>query len=334
VRSAARAEALHIGFVGDVLLGAVAQPLLELHGYAFPFAHTAPLLAGCDLLVGNLEGPITANDVPLDASKPARFRAHPRAAAALREAGFDVLCLANNHILDFGELGLADTQRALSDAGLGGFGAGASASEALAGRVVELAGVRIGFLAFMERWPVYAERWRWFAEDGHGGVAPMAKPALEHALAALRPRVDVLVACFHWGGDRVAETTRKQRRFGRLAVKLGADLVVGHHPHVAQGVELYRGAPILYSLGNFTYGGAARFDAVDPVLRHGWLADVTLAHARVARVELLPIAVDEREVGFQPHAAHPGVLPALVELVQRGLAAPLEIAGTGAVLIP
>jgi poly-gamma-glutamate synthesis protein (capsule biosynthesis protein) len=321
----AQERPLRLMAVGDILLAADALPLLERHGFGFAFAHVAPLLAGHDLLVGNLEGPITQRGAPVDARKRYVHLAPAAAAPALRDAGFDLLGLANNHAFDHGAVGLADTLRALGDADLAHFGAGADEAAALAGHVVERAGIRIGFLGFMERYPTY-EPWRWFAAGDAPGVAPMDEPALRSAFARLRPAVDVLVASFHWGVD-YAPLTPTQERFGRLAVDLGADLVLGHHPHVLQPVEIHRGVPIVYSLGNFTFGTRGRMHQVARPLRHGWIADATLDGSRVVQLDLVPILTDNRKVGYQPRPAEPGALEAIRAAIARPGSAPLVLAG-------
>jgi len=326
----ARADApVHLLAVGDILLGDASQEFLDRHGYAAPFARVRRYLAGADLLVGNLEGPITEYPYPITREKAYIYRSRPAAARALRRAGFDLLCLANNHTLDYRLPGLLDTLSHLERAGLGHFGAGRDREQAVAGAIVERGGMRIGFLGFMEPFPSYANRFRWFADETGGGVARMDPQTMRAAFAAMRPNVDLLVASFHWG-QNYAPVTPTQRAYGRLAVEYGADLVVGHHPHVAQGVEVYRGVPILYSVGNFTFGTPGRFRSAPALMRYSWLADVTLAGGRVVTVDLLPLEVDNRRVRFQPYVADRRVLPRLLRSVNRPFGTRMEVAGNRA----
>jgi len=321
----AQERPLHLFAVGDILLAEGVLPLLQQHGYGYPLVQLAPLVAGHDLLVGNLEGPITAHDVPLDPGKRYVHRAAQASALALRDFGFDLLGLANNHALDYGLAGLRDTWRALDAAGIAHFGAGADEAAALSGAVVERAGIRIGFLGFMERFPAY-EPLGWFAAGDAHGVAALDEATLGRALVRLRPEVDVLVVSFHWG-ETYAPVTPAQQRFGRLAVELGADLVLGHHPHVVQGVEIHRGVPIVYSLGNFSFGTRGRMHKVERALRHGFVADARLEGSRVVQLDLIPIHGDNRKQGFQPHPADPAALPAIRAAIARPGGAPLELAG-------
>jgi poly-gamma-glutamate synthesis protein (capsule biosynthesis protein) len=154
----------------------------------------------------------------------------------------------------------------------------------------------------------------------------MTRPTVQQAIRRLRPRVDVLVVGFHWGRN-YEPVTPLQKRWGRRAVTAGADLVLGHHPHVAQGVEVYRGVPILYSLGNFTFSTPGRFRKVDERSRYGWVADVAIARGRITGIDLLAIEVDNRKVHYQPRLADKKVLGDLVPYINCGFNAPLKIQG-------
>jgi poly-gamma-glutamate synthesis protein (capsule biosynthesis protein) len=322
---------LHLVAVGDILLGDAAQRELDRKGYDFPFRRLRPYLRRADVLVGNLEGPITQAPTRLDPDKTWSYKCRPGAAAALERAGFHVLCLANNHAMDYGRKGLADTIRILKKNSIGHFGAGASYRQAVAGRVVKVGGIRFGFVGFYEATDPTLGRLGWFARGRRPGVAPLNRQTVRSAIRRLRPRVEVLVVSFHWGRN-YEPVTALQKRWGRRAAAFGADLVLGHHPHVAQGVEVHRGVPILYSLGNFTFLSRGRFRLVDPRWRYGWIADVAVRGGRVAGVDLIPIAVDHRVVHYRPRPAGHKALARLVPFVNREFGAPLEIRGDRAYL--
>jgi poly-gamma-glutamate synthesis protein (capsule biosynthesis protein) len=240
-------RALHLVAVGDILLGDAAQKKLDRHGYDYPFHHLRAYLENADVVVGNLEGAITKHTVRLGPDKAWSYKSRPAAAAALKKVGFTALCLANNHAMDYGPRGLADTVGFLEKHGLGHFGAGASSRQAVAGRVVNVGDTRIGLLGFCEATDRRLWALGWFAEGARPGVAPMKREVVRKAIRQLRPKVDLLVVSFHWGRN-YEPVTPLQKRWGRRAVDYGADLVLGHHPHIAQGAEVYRGVPILYSL--------------------------------------------------------------------------------------
>lgn len=319
----------HIVMVGDTMLGNAARSRLAFHGYDFTLRRLGPLVAGKDWLVGNLEGPLTDYTLPLDPSKLYAYHVDPQAAPMLRRFGFDMMCLANNHVLDYGPPGLRDTLNLLGTAGIRHFGAGYTRAEAQRGEIVELKGVKVGFLGFMQAYVAYADTYPWFATSRRPGVARMSISTVQAAIRELRPRVNVLIVSFHWGRnyrDRLAI----QQRFARLAIDAGASLVVGHHPHVPQGVELYKGVPILYSLGNFAFGSSGRWNLTAPILRHGWVADIALSGKRLAGVKLQAIATDNLATDYQARP-DPKALPELVNYVQRGLdPAVLEIVGDAA----
>jgi poly-gamma-glutamate synthesis protein (capsule biosynthesis protein) len=318
---------LHLTAVGDILLGDSSRKVLEREGYDYPFRGLAPLLQRSDLVFANLEGPITKGTTPLDPKKDYVYRSDPAAAPALHAAHVELVTLANNHALDYGNDGLSDTIRHLDAAGVRHFGAGANRAEAIGGEIVELAGVRIGFLGFFERYGPYGTTYAgYFAGDHAPGVAELDERTLREAIAALRPRVDVLIVCCHWGKNYAA-VTKTQQRYGHLAAELGADLVVGHHPHVAQGVEVHHGVPILYSVGNFTFGSKGRFDQLEPPLRHSWLAEITVNGGRIDAVDLIPLETDNHVVRYQPRVAEAGDLAAMVAKLNEPFATALTVEG-------
>ena len=313
--------------VGDILLGDASQARLDREGYDYPFRALAALLAGSDVVFGNLEGPITEQTKPLDGDKEYFYRSRPAAAAALGAAHVGLLNLANNHALDYGDAGLADTIRNLDAAGLRHFGAGSGRAEAIRGEVVELAGIRIGFLGFMEKYGPYGTTYpHYFAKGETPGVAELHERTLREAIGAMRPKVDVLIVSCHWGKN-YAEVTKTQQRYGRLIAELGADLVIGHHPHVAQGLEVHAGVPIVYSLGNFTFGSKGRFDQLDPLLRRSWIAEITVRDRRVAAVDLIPLEVDNHVVHYQPRIAADADLAAMVAKLNQPFGTTMEISG-------
>ena len=145
----------------------------------------------------------------------------------------------------------------------------------------------------------------------------------------MRPKVDVLIVSCHWGKN-YGEITKTQQRYGHLAAELGADLVIGHHPHVAQGIEVHGGVPIVYSLGNFTFGSKGRFEKLDPLQRRSWIADVTVSEGRVAAVDLIPLEVDNHVVRYQPRVAEDVDLAAMIAKLDEPFGTPLSISGARA----
>jgi hypothetical protein len=284
-----------IASVGDMLLGDRAQKRLDKNGYTFPFSRVTPLLEA-DLLMGNLEAPITLHDERFMPSKKWSYKQEPPVAPALRETGFDVLTLANNHTLDFGPVGMADTIRLLDAEGIRVIGGGPDEDAAREGLIVELNGTRVGLLSYMEPYGKYRQE-NWFAEGDRPGAALLDAAVVKEDIARMRQQADVVIVHCHFGRNYRNET-KYQKRMARTVIDLGADAVNGHHPHVAQGVEIYKGKPILYSLGNFTFGTGGRFPKDEQ--GYGLVARYILCDGVIESIELDLIGTNNRIVRYRP----------------------------------
>ena len=202
-----------------------------------------------DIFFANLESPLgPAGLSPAFPEKPFNFLGSTGTAAVLKDAGFTLLSLANNHGMDYGAEAVAHTTAALSAAGLAWAGVGVNAADARALRVVERRGVRFGFLAYAD-----AHSPRVFAERDRAGVSALRPALILEDVARWRSRVDVLVVSLHWGIEYADRPTERQQRLARRIIDAGADLVLGHHPHVFQGLEEHHGGLIAYSLGNLLF---------------------------------------------------------------------------------
>lgn len=309
-----------LAFLGDTLLGAQAQPLLDRHGAGYAVEGIAPVVADADLVVANLEGPLTTVDRP--ASKDDRdrrrwwYRARPDALAALTAIGVRAVSLANNHVLDHGPAGLAETVAALDAAGVAHTGAGADEAAARRGAVVTVRGVRVGLASAMQRYRQYATE---------GGYATAARPGpallrADHLGADLAATgADLRVALVHWGRTYRVRTDRQVRLAADL-VAAGADLVVGHHPHVTHPVALVRGRPVLYSLGNASFGTPGRF-AQRGWAPYGMVAVVDVeGEGGMTGLELRLLDVDNARLAYRPRPA----VDRAADAVLRGLVDPCQ----------
>jgi poly-gamma-glutamate synthesis protein (capsule biosynthesis protein) len=291
---------VRIAFLGDTLLGGEAEQTLEARGYRYALRGVAPLLAGANLVVVNHEGPLTMLNRPAPKADTGRkrywYKGRPEAAQALRELGVRVASLANNHVLDFGLEGLLDTRAALSAAGIACCGAGQDEEHARRPAVVDVGGFRIGFVACMQRYEIYV-RERLYASGSKGGCVLLRARTVREDLAALDGHVDLRVALVHWGRNYRAVAPR-QERLAAVLRDAGADIVIGHHPHVAQRVDL-SAAPVLFSLGNGPLGTPGRYHSGRPP--YGIVATVELDEAaRIAAIELRLLSVDNAHVDFRP----------------------------------
>lgn len=233
----------------EVILAGDVMPARGVADVAAPLAAVAPWLRAADLAFGNLECVIAENGTAR--AGPYRLRAPARAAGYLAAAGFDVLGLANNHALDYGPEALEETVARLKGAGVATVGAGAGADAAAQPLIREVGRVRLAFLAFNAvpdpddaPTSVGAEGWTRAGWDEARAV---------EAVAAARALADAVIVSVHWGYEYELRPGPAQRAMARALADAGADLVVGHHPHVVQGTEVRGETFVAYSLGNFLF---------------------------------------------------------------------------------
>lgn len=214
------------------------------------------------------------------------FRAEPSAARVLSGAGFDVVSIANNHMTNLGDTAPAVTRAHLAAAGLHPVGAGATAAEARAPAAIDVRGRRVAFLAFT----TITNGRRTLTARGaiaHTGRRAFVRAAVPAIRAARDAGADFVVVSVHWGRERRPHPERWQRRAARALVRAGADLVLGHHPHVVQDFERIGRGFVAYSLGNFLFSNRSVAQRRSVVLR-AWL-EGSGASRRVGRVALVPV---------------------------------------------
>jgi len=263
-RGAAASGDLVLMFTGDnKLCGRTAQEIARF-GADYPYALVTDTLHSADIAFGNCEGTITAcalhtagkTDAAIAAREAFVFKSDPQCSGNIfAAAGFGIMQLANNHAMDFGGTGLADTCDALDGASIAHVGAGADYPAARAPAVIAAKGVRVGFLAYSLIVPP-------LSAAGHPGPGINTLPwqyaaALKRDIGELRQHCDFVVVGFHWGKEGSAVPNADQRKLGHAAIDAGADLVIGGHPHTFQGAEFYNGGLIEFSMGNFVFSGAS-----------------------------------------------------------------------------
>ncbi len=280
---------LRIAAVGDIMLGGTAAPEMQKYGYDYPFEQVKTLLQQAQIVFGNLEGPLT-DDGTAEQDKKYVFRSPPgKVAPALARAGFNIVSLANNHSLDYGPQGLEDTRAALTQAGIQPVGAGRNEAEARTPVYMKADGVTVAFLAYSLVFP--EEFW---AGPDKPGTAFGHEQNVRADVAAARHKADIVIVSFHWGQEGKTDLRDYQTLLAHAAIDAGASAVLGHHPHVLQGVERYQDGVIIYSLGNFTFGSYSK-SATRSVI-----ALLTFRDKQLRELRLVPIDVDNVEVVFQP----------------------------------
>ncbi|SFB33700.1 poly-gamma-glutamate synthesis protein (capsule biosynthesis protein) [Cohnella sp. OV330] len=238
-----------LAFVGDILPASTVGKLIEQYGVDYPFKLAKPLLESADIAAGNLEAPITTRGTPAE-NKQFVFKGKPEYLAGLKNAGLDVVSLANNHTLDQGWEGLSDTMDALDDIKLKHMGSGADDKEAFEPVYIEHNGITVAYIGVSNVVPDGS----WKAGPDHPGVAETYDTT--RAVAAVkkaRELAEIVVVMVHWGNERADTPKDAQFNVGHTLIDAGADLIVGSHPHVLQGFEAYKGKWIAYSLGNFVF---------------------------------------------------------------------------------
>ncbi|GKU79891.1 CapA family protein [Paenibacillus sp. L3-i20] len=238
-----------LSFVGDLLPGEYVTPFMTQHGYGFPYEKAMLYLSEPDLLAGNLELPITKRGTPLVGNKYV-YKGLPEALPALRDAGFDVFSLANNHALDQGVEGMVDTITHLDEAGISHMGTGNNDTEAFAPVIKEVKGIKVAYIGVSNVIPFAEQK----ADKNVAGIAETYETKrAAAAIESAKKQADIVVVMVHWGEMETDQPKPYQKNNARIYIDAGADLVIGSHPHVLQGFETYKGKWIAYSLGNFVF---------------------------------------------------------------------------------
>ena len=254
--------------IGDLHYGAgapgsfAARLAQEDDPIGYPFSAVAELFAGDDLTIANLEGTFTERKAwhnPVFS-----IRGKPSYAAMLPRGGVDLVNVDNNHSTDYGIEGHEDTKQALEAAGVGYFGRGTVDRRRVRG--VEV--VNLGYL---------------------GGPKGTKKQMVQD-VSREKNKGGLVIVSFHWGVEAFYATHPDQRSLGKAAIDAGADLVLGHHPHVLQGIETYRDRHIVYSLGNFVFGANSQPKDMDSMI---YRERLTVRDGVVAEVEgeIIPVSI-------------------------------------------
>jgi poly-gamma-glutamate synthesis protein (capsule biosynthesis protein) len=236
----------HIGFAGDVMIGRLVNEELRRVPPSYIWGNMLPIISKCDLHVINLEAALTKSEHIVE--KVFNFKSDPSHVRALEEAKIDVVNLANNHVLDFGKEGLAETLETLDRAHIFHVGAGKNIADARAAVIVEKNGISIGILGCTDNEP------SWKAgqdEPGINYVRVGDLEAIQDEIRRLREKVDILILSMHWGPNMVSRPSREFVSFAHALIDAGVDIIHGHSAHLFQGIECYKNGLIMYDTGDF-----------------------------------------------------------------------------------
>jgi len=221
--------------LGDVMFGRNVRVLMERDGGDYPFRQIGNDLQSYDAVIANLEGPAAENATrtPMNSM---RFVFASQTIGELRRAGVTAVSLANNHAWDYGEAGFSETERILRDQGLEFFGQPGPAQDTTV-------------------WPktISGQSFQFLAWNATGSGFDAARAGETVAAVRRANPASAIWVSMHWGEEYQPQSGTDQEKLARLLVDRGADIVIGHHPHVAQEIEIYKNRPIFYSLGNFVF---------------------------------------------------------------------------------
>jgi len=244
-------------FVGDIMLSrGVGNKMAREDDYNWPFVFIADYLNQADFLFGNLEGSIS--DKGADRGKKYSFRADPRAIDGLNLAGFDAVSVANNHAFDWGNEAFDDCIARLEKNNIKPVGYNKKP-------IVQIGDLKLGFLAYS---PV-----------NHDFKFSVMEQEIKQMV---KQNLDLIIVSFHWGEEYKTHSNSSQQNLAKKAIDLGSDLIIGHHPHVVEEMDYYKGKPIFYSLGNFIFDQTWSKETMK-----GAIAKVVIKNKQIQTAELI-----------------------------------------------
>lgn len=273
-------NAITISVAGDVMMDGSVRQQINRQGYDYPLEKVKEHFEKSDLNIVNLETSITTRGLKWP-NKYFNFRSNPENLDFMKEAKIDIVTLANNHVLDYSNQGLLDTLDHLKKRGILYTGAGRNKKEALEGVIIDREDTKIGVLAFSRVIPDI----KWYATDNKPGIVGAYDGYtldMMKRIKDLKEEVDILILSLHWGVERSIKPRAQEINLAKAAIDAGVDIVMGHHPHVLQGIEIYKGKPIFYSLGNFVFGGR------DKLTRTTMIGQVNVENKTLSSVNIIP----------------------------------------------
>lgn len=273
---------LSVVITGDVMLGRGVESAINSNSNIF--GDLAPIFKQTDLVIVNLESPFTYSSKNFKKTVP--LKADPAYAHILKDNNVDVAALANNHIMDYGPQGLTDTLAALDKYNITPVGAGENLQNALQPAYFNINGKKVAVINFMDltTFQGFGKSELPPATDNSPGFAPAKWNLVKNSIDTAKTQADIVIVFFHYGNEYSLTPNKYQTTLSRECIDEGADIVVGSHPHVPQGIESYKGKLIFYSLGNCV------FDQSNPITKDSLVVQLQIVNENVD-VTVIPIHI-------------------------------------------
>jgi len=286
--------------VGDVLLDRGIRTSIQKNGVDYPFEEVSTFIRGHDLAFCNLECPLFSSSTPLN--KRYCFAAEPTYLEGLKNAGFNVISIANNHTIDQGRDAFLKTKSLLEEQGLYPVGGGKNQKEAQGPTIIERKGLRFAFFGYID---MLLEGITCL-EDKPAPAWATTEEIIEE-IKKVRDKVDFVIISFHWGVEFQHTPTINQVETAHRLIDAGADLILGHHPHVLQSIENYKGRYIIYSFGNFV------FDQHKLPQRQSMIFCCTFKKGEIKDAYFIPILIKD----FKPNVAKGEERKDIIETIKK-----------------
>ncbi|MCC8101128.1 MAG: CapA family protein, partial [Clostridiales bacterium] len=292
-------QTVSISVIGDCTLGTYVgantstsfDAYYSIYGATYFFENVRDILENDDITFANLEGTLTDETTPED--KTYAFKGDPSYTEILLDGSIEVVTLANNHSSDYGAQSLVDTENNLTAAGIE-----YCIGDAIAYK--EISGVKIAFIGIYE------------LASGMGCETQVR----ETIARAQSENAQLIIVAFHWGTEKETSADETQQSLAHIAIDCGADLVVGHHPHVLQGIEKYNGKYIVYSLGNFCFGGNSNpSDKATMIFRQTFTVSSEGA-AEDDNIEIIPCTLSS-QISYNDYRPTPATGTTAAEIMER-----------------
>ncbi len=288
--------------VGDILLDRGIRRMINKKGVNRIFEGIKAIISSQDLAFCNLECPVHPETIGRAQEKKYCFRGDPESLIAMKIAGLNIMCVANNHSLDWGTEGFSETLRLLNENDIFIVGGGKSHSEAIKPVFIEKNGLTFAFLGVVDFLMESVPR-----QSNKPAPAYAAMEQLTAEIIKVNNKVDFIIVSFHWGEENSHIPNSRQVAYAHQVIDAGADLVLGHHPHVLQSIECYKDRLILYSLGNFI------FDNPRLPQRQTIIFSCEFQKGKIVAPKIHPIMIEEK----CPQPASAGDSKKIFELIER-----------------